>query len=274
MLKKQVSAMICAIIFLFLTLIKMIAPAYAFEIRESMITVLDRNDDPLSWVRKEKAVVHPYDPNFAELFDTVPPLDRLRAQLAAQREDKMADLPKLDHLPEISVSEPTEDPAVSFGLAVKETFLQSQAAFSELPIPDNVSYAVFALPFSEISPVSGRSSSGFGYRMHPIDQEIRFHYGTDFAAEEGTPVLAFADGVVTDSGEDEGYGNYVKIDHGNGYQTLYGHCSEIWVASGDPVWRGEQIACVGETGLATGPHLHFELMKDGVYLNPEFYLYA
>ena len=108
--------------------------------------------------------------------------------------------------------------------------------------------------------------------MHPIQGVVKFHYGTDFAASAGTDVLAFADGTVLAAGQDAGYGNYVKIDHGNGYVTLYGHCSELLVSAGQTVQRGERIALVGATGQATGPHLHFELMHDGVYLNPEFYL--
>ena len=118
------------------------------------------------------------------------------------------------------------------------------------------------------------TSSGFGYRLHPIQNEVLFHYGTDFAADAGTEIHSFADGVVLASGTDSGYGNYVKVDHGGGFVTLYGHCSERLVSEGERVQRGQTIALVGSTGRSTGPHLHFELIHDGVYLNPEFYLYA
>ena len=152
--------------------------------------------------------------------------------------------------------------------------MESQAQITDAAPPENVSYDVVTLPFEESAPISGETSSGFGYRMHPIHNEIRFHYGTDFAANAGTVIHAFADGTVLEAGTDSGYGNYVKLDHGNGYITLYGHCSELSVSAGETVARGQPIALVGSTGQSTGPHLHFELIHNGVYLNPEFYLYA
>ena len=120
----------------------------------------------------------------------------------------------------------------------------------------------------------GMTSSGFGYRVHPIHGDVRFHYGTDFAANAGTDVLCFADGKVIEAGYDSGYGNYIKIEHNDEFSTLYAHCSLLLVAVGDEVAKGEKIAYVGETGLATGPHLHFELMRNGKYINPEYYLGA
>ena len=79
---------------------------------------------------------------------------------------------------------------------------------------------------------------------------------------------------VLEAGTDDGYGNYVKLDHGNGFVTLYGHCNELLVAAGEEISRGQVIALVGSTGQSTGPHLHFELIHNGIYLNPEFYLYS
>lgn len=88
----------------------------------------------------------------------------------------------------------------------------------------------------------------------------------------GTDVHAFADGVVALMGWDDGYGNYVIIEHQNGWQTLYAHCSEVLVYSGQSVSRGDVIAKSGATGEVTGPHLHFEMRKDGTFYNPEFWL--
>lgn len=124
--------------------------------------------------------------------------------------------------------------------------------------------------------LSGRGlhSSGFGYRLHRLENKVKFHYGTDFAANSGTTVCAFADGTVLAAGQSEGYGNYVKLGHAGGYATLYGHCSKLLVRAGETVTLGQPIALVGATGKATGPHLHFELMHDGYYYNPEFYLAA
>ena len=170
--------------------------------------------------------------------------------------------------------EPTQSPELQAAFAAREAFLDAQAVYSGYAVPANVSYAVSELPFAHGSPVAGYTSSGFGYRLHPLENKVKFHYGTDFAANSGTTVCAFADGTVLAAGQSEGYGNYVKLGHADGYATLYGHCSKLLVRAGETVTLGQPIALVGATGKATGPHLHFELMHDGYYYNPEFYLAA
>lgn len=117
-------------------------------------------------------------------------------------------------------------------------------------------------------PVAGRITSGFGYRMHPILRERRFHAGVDFGAPSGTPISAAAAGVVIEAGYVRGYGNVAIVDHGSGVSTLYGHCSRLFVRAGQRVARGERIAAVGSTGLSTGPHLHFEVRVNGRPVNP------
>lgn len=164
----------------------------------------------------------------------------------------------------IAEPQPTENPAVA-------AFLESQAAYAEYAVPTNVSYECPVLPFEYVSPVSGIKSSGFGYRLHPIENKVKYHYGTDFAANTGTAVTAFADGVIVAAGDSDSYGKYMIIDHSDGYSTLYAHCSELCMGCGN-VSKGDVIARVGSTGAATGPHLHFELMCNDTYLNPEFYL--
>ena len=156
--------------------------------------------------------------------------------------------------------------------ACVQAFLDSQSEFSSLAIPAGVTYSFLDLPFDCAVPVSGLRSDGFGYRMHPILGEVKFHYGTDFAADSGDTVCAFADGTVTFAGESDSYGKYIIIAHPDGWQTLYAHCSVLYVSSGDSVECGQLIALVGSTGLATGPHLHLELTHDGTYLNPEYYV--
>ena len=120
--------------------------------------------------------------------------------------------------------------------------------------------------------MAGTISSGFGYREHPTEGEERFHYGLDLAADTGAAIACFADGTVKAVGESSSYGKYLIVSHEGGYGTLYAHCSRITISSGKTVKKGEKIAEVGETGIATGPHLHFELQKDGVYLNPIYYV--
>jgi murein DD-endopeptidase MepM/ murein hydrolase activator NlpD len=116
--------------------------------------------------------------------------------------------------------------------------------------------------------MSGYISSYFGERMDPFNGEEAFHKGLDFASESGTDVLAVAQGVVTWAGPREGYGILVEVNHGNGYVTRYAHNSRTLVTQGDTVERGQMIAVVGSTGRSTGPHVHFEVLRDGRQIDP------
>ena len=126
-------------------------------------------------------------------------------------------------------------------------------------------YTRHTLPFDYASPIAVNAvrTSGFGYRLHPIDKVTKFHYGLDIAAPAGTPVLSFAGGRVAAAGKNKSYGNYVLVKHADGYATLYAHLSAITVKSGASVAMGAMIGKVGQTGKATGPHLHFELREGG-----------
>jgi murein DD-endopeptidase MepM/ murein hydrolase activator NlpD len=123
-------------------------------------------------------------------------------------------------------------------------------------------------------PLPGRPlGSGFGYRVDPIDKKtIRMHYGVDIGASRGTHILASADGVVSFTGWNTGYGLTVDIDHGFGFRSRYAHCNSILVKKGDFVKRGQIIAKVGSTGRAIAPHLHYEVHVSGVKLNPKPYI--
>ena len=115
---------------------------------------------------------------------------------------------------------------------------------------------------------TGYITSNYGMRVHPIHHRSMFHQGVDFAAPQGSPVVAVADGVVTFSGRRSGYGNLIEISHGNGYSTRYGHNSVNGVSEGQPIRKGQVIGAVGATGTATGPHVHFEVRRNGEALNP------
>lgn len=118
------------------------------------------------------------------------------------------------------------------------------------------------------APVNGRMTSGYGARRHPILGYVRMHAGIDFAAGWGAPVYAATDGRVSFAGWHGGHGNYVRLDHGGGIGTGYGHMSRIAVAPGMSVRRGQVIGYVGSTGLSTGPHLHYEMYRGGQTVNP------
>lgn len=119
-----------------------------------------------------------------------------------------------------------------------------------------------------IWPTKGWISSSFGYRVSPFTGRRVFHSGLDIANKIGTPIQSSAKGVVVFSGTKAGYGRMVTIDHGFGYVTRYAHCNKLLVREGDTVEKGQIIAEVGNTGRSTGPHLHYEVLVNGVQVNP------
>lgn len=126
-----------------------------------------------------------------------------------------------------------------------------------------------------IKPVPGRLISGFGMRLHPIHKIRKRHTGLDLQASTGTPVYATGDGTIKFSGRKaNGYGIHVDIDHGYGYVTKYAHLSKVTVKRGKKVKRGDIIGYSGNTGLSKGPHLHYEIIKDGRKIDPIDYFYA
>ncbi|MHA4847509.1 M23 family metallopeptidase [Flavitalea antarctica] len=129
-----------------------------------------------------------------------------------------------------------------------------------------------------IQPISNkelkRVASGFGYRIDPVYKTVRFHAGLDFTAPQGTPIYATANGVAKVAGNaGNGYGNYVILDHGYGYETLYGHMFRVKIKNGTRVKRGEIIGYVGSTGKSTGPHCHYEVHKNGRPIDPVYFFY-
>ncbi len=124
-----------------------------------------------------------------------------------------------------------------------------------------------------IKPVpNGRLTDGFGRRRHPIFKRIMPHYGVDLAANRGTPILASADGYVNFTGKNGGYGLFISINHKYGFETKYGHLQKIYVRRGQFVKRGEKIGEVGNTGISTAPHLHYEVHYHGKAIDPtDFY---
>ena len=118
-------------------------------------------------------------------------------------------------------------------------------------------------------PVQGRVTSSFGWRMHPLLRFVKMHKGMDIAAPWGSPIYAVLDGVVQGAGRAGGYGNFIKLQHGGNLQSGYGHMSSFAVSRGQRVRQGQVIGYVGSTGMSTGPHLHWEVWRGGVAINPK-----
>ncbi len=140
-------------------------------------------------------------------------------------------------------------------------------------IDENPNPAPLFSSIPNMKPVNGSITSAFGRRLHPIYNVTLFHTGIDFAASQGTRVHSTGDGIVAFSGYDRGYGQKITINHGYGYKTIYAHLSKSLVRQGERVTRGEVIALSGNTGVSTGPHLHYEVQKDNVKVNPTAYFF-
>lgn len=163
----------------------------------------------------------------------------------------------------------------------KSVWLTVSAKFSGEPLAQGGQYelthsgylatvttASYALSDRPCTPVEGTLSCAFGYRIHPITGKEDFHTGVDLAAPEGTPVRAAFYGTVLETGSNDINGNYVTVVHSGRVATTYCHLSRIDVSTGDWLVRGEPLGLVGQTGMATGPHLHFELLIDGLRVDP------
>ena len=126
--------------------------------------------------------------------------------------------------------------------------------------------------YPDFYPAEGLIGSPFGYRKDPIDGTTRFHSGVDIGKRTGAPIFASAKGEVTFVGFEEGYGLYIIVNHGSGFETKYAHINESFVQVGDSVEKGQHIAAMGTTGRVTGPHLHFEVILNGEFQNPADYI--
>ncbi len=161
-------------------------------------------------------------------------------------------------------------------IITKEVYVQSKSYDELIKLAMNKEEMLASIP--AIQPISNkdltRVASGWGYRIHPIYKVKKFHFGMDFTASVGTEIYSTGDGVVSlVRSSKRGYGNEIIIDHGFGYKTLYGHMSKFNVKEGQHVKRGEIIGFVGNTGLSTGPHLHYEVILNNQKVNPVNYYF-
>ena len=206
---------------------------------------------------------------YREIFEANPIPDSARAK-------------SLEKQKEVKLTEGMEDNELAFSIAATVDNLTNRINAQkksyediELMIKDKAKLLA-ATP--AIQPISNkdlkRMASGFGYRIDPVYKTVKMHAGLDFAAPQGTPIYATADGVIKLAGNTgNGYGNYVIINHGYGYETLYGHQYKIKAKVGQRVKRGELIGWVGSTGKSTGPHVHYEVHKNGRHIDPIYFFY-
>ncbi len=182
---------------------------------------------------------------------------------------------RYDYLTDISSSDLIVHTAKKMDILEKQLYVQSNSFDEVLKMAQTQKDRLQHIP--GIQPVSDKNlkqmASGYGTRIDPIYGTTKFHAGMDFAANIGTPIYATGNGTVVYADWKQGYGKCVIVDHGYGYQTLYGHMNEYKVRVGQSVNRGEQIGEVGNTGKSTGPHLHYEVHVKGQPDNPAKYYF-
>ena len=268
----------CAGTFILLVAVKLLLPGQMAPIQERLTQAMEQNMDVqavFSAVGRAFSGEADAEDALKEVYQAVfHPLTGEVLETAAKASVPSAGaLELLRTERENMVGSPTKTPVEAEQAAESsEVSTLAYILYSDQNLPENVSLEQAVLGFDYCTPVMGTLSSEFGYREHPMEGEERFHYGLDIAADTGTAVGCFANGAVTVVGESSSYGKYCIVAHEGGYTTLYAHCSRINVSSGSAVKKGEKIAEVGETGMATGPHLHFELQHNGNYLNPIYYV--
>ncbi len=156
---------------------------------------------------------------------------------------------------------------------IQQLELQNENPIEKAELTENPSPTSFFSSIPNIRPVKGSITSNFGIRLHPVYHVPLFHAGIDFSVSEGTRVQCTGDGIVAYSGYEKGYGQKVTINHGYGYKTIYAHLSKSLVRQGQKVKRGDVIALSGNTGVSTGPHMHYEVHKNNVIVNPTAYFF-
>jgi murein DD-endopeptidase MepM/ murein hydrolase activator NlpD len=206
---------------------------------------------------------------YRTLFEASPLPDSTRASALAQKQEVQL------------VAKMTDNQLVNAVLAtineMRNRLARQNQSFEEIDkLIENKADFLAHLP--AIQPVSNkeltRIASGFGYRIDPVYKTEKFHKGLDFTAPQGTPIYATANGTVKLAEfSATGYGNHVVLDHGYGYETLYGHMVRLKVSNGQAVKRGEVIGWVGSTGKSTGPHCHYEVHKNGEAIDPVYFFY-
>lgn len=252
---------------------RFVGSPYEKKLRADNERLLDRYqqlNDEVKGLKEQMSELEKRDNNiYRSIFEATPIPDSARARKLEQQQE-IAKVESMEGRQLIASIEKTIND-------LKNRIDVEKSSYKEITSLINSKEKLLAAT-PAIQPVSDkdldRIASGFGYRIDPIYKTVKMHAGLDFTAPQGTPIYATADGVVTTAGNTaNGYGNHVVINHGYGYETLYGHMVRVKARSGQPVKRGEVIGYVGSTGKSTGPHCHYEVHKNGQKLDPVYFFY-
>ena len=270
------------LIFLTALTIKLVFPEFTNSVRDRVLSVMNDNIDYKSAVAALSDGLSGRTDFKDAVTETIAYLTGKEEALPVSSDDIPEEKVKIDadengdntgnDQDKVNITQPDN---VTYNESKEEmvaAFVESKREFQSYELPANTTYQMPDINLQYVSPADGVVTSQFGYRVHPVDNAVKFHYGLDFGCDDGSDVRSFADGEVTSVTDSTSYGLNVTVTHGNGVETKYAHCSDILVSVGDKVKLGDIIAKSGHTGNATGPCMHFELRVNGVYVNPEYYL--
>lgn len=265
---KDIKLLLCITIFLGSVLLKYTDSAIARQLQQQVAGIL-RGGADVSQVME--VVGHVADGEAVqEVFGKTKVLKDVLAQTSnipntsvAQKET--SERPKNT---EESIDSPTEEMPE---YAENGGFAEDLEDRENTLFPKTADETAYMMNFEHVAPVEATLTSTYGGRVHPLSGKSSFHFGLDLAAPKDTPIGAMADGTVRETGNGS-YGNYIIVDHADGFSTLYAHCNTLVAKKADTVRAGQEIAKVGATGNATGNHLHLEVWRDGKALNPLHYV--
>lgn len=233
---------------------------------------LDGMDQKISAINEIVTGLEERDDNIYRVVLGAEPIDKSIRDAGVGGADRYADIKERKFIQEDMIV----DLSKKIDKLKRKMYIESKSQDEIVQLAEKKEKLYAAIP--AIQPISNKQlvalASGFGLRIHPIYKVRKMHAGIDFAAPIGTPIYATADGVIAVvSVQFSGYGKMIEVDHGFGYRTRYAHMHGFAVKKGQHVKRGELIGYVGDTGLSTAPHLHYEVMMNGTQINPVHYFF-
>lgn len=281
--RRLVQLVICGSLFVLLVALKFLFPQGIAAISQTAGDLLGQNADfraAFSAVGRAIAGEEPVSDSLQEAYTAVFAPGRYETAPSARNTENLTaaadrlhmvlssdQLPHWSSQADSAPEERSEEPEKPVTDEVSSSYV-----YFSMPLPEKASMDLVVFSFPHTSPIQGTMTSAYGWREHPVYGGDRFHYGLDMAAASGTTIAAFASGTVRAVGKSSVLGNYLMIDHPDGLTTTYAHCRKITVKEGAQVDMGQKVAEVGSTGNATGPHLHFTIQQNGIYLNPIYYV--